>query len=208
MKKEDIQPILDFVEGKISANQFKDIFQKNSTLQEVLKEKLDKKYQNLERYNFNLYTLFMKDYKYKTDNWDNINTRYGLMFQLTRFLTIHQIQFVKYSKYEEEYLFFLDIQPSWLDLVDDQGIFDQILSEIPQELSKAKQIAWGKARIKELFRYDKTYPRWVQGAEWPIVDGKPLVFSHQSKEKKEDERVYYYFYNPDTEEQIIIEQMY
>ena len=75
-------------------------------------------------------------------------------------------------------------------------------------MSKTKRVAWGKARIKELFKYDKTYPRWIQYPEWPIVNGKPLVFSHQKKAGKGDERVYYYFYDPDTKKETAITQMY
>ena len=48
----------------------------------------------------------------------------------------------------------------------------------------------------------------IQSPEWPIVNGKPLVFRGQSKEKKYDERVFYYFYDPDTGEETVIEQMY
>ena len=66
----------------------------------------------------------------------------------------------------------------------------------------------GEAELKKLFRYDKTYPRWVQDPEWPIVNGKPLVFSHQSKGKKGDERVYYYFYDPETQMETVIAQIY
>ena len=203
-----IQPILDFVEGRISANEFRKEFQTNKELQNVLKEKMDRKFRYLENYEYNLYNLFTMDYDYRKDNWDTINTRYGLMFELSQFLTQRNIPFCPYAKYTDDYLFFLNIQPSWLDIIDDQGIFDKILEERPTELSKTKQIAWGKARLKELFRYDKTYPRWVQGAEWPIVNGKPLMFSHQSKEKKDDERVYFYFYDPDTMEETVVEQFY
>lgn len=113
-----------------------------------------------------------------------------------------------YTKYDDDYDYTLGIQPSWLDINDEYGIFDKIIEEVPKDLSKAKRIAYGKNRLKELFKYDKTYPRWVQAPEWPIVNGKPLVFSHQSKGKKDDERVYYYFYDPDTKEETIVMQMY
>ena len=87
-------------------------------------------------------------------------------------------------------------------------IFDKIIAEIPADLPKTKRIKLGKEKIKELFKYDKTYPRWVQGAEWPVVDGKPLVFSHQKKAGRDDERVFYYFYDPETKEETVIMQMY
>ena len=143
------------------------------------------------------------------NNWDIVSTRYILYLEIRRWLDWFHIPYRNnYTKYADDYSYILAIQPSWLDITDDQGIFDKILAERPKELSKTKQIAWGKAKLKELFKYDKTYPRWVQDPEWPIVNGKPLVFSHQSKEKKDDARVYYYFYDPDTKEQTVVEQLY
>ncbi|MBQ9709720.1 MAG: hypothetical protein IJV67_03750, partial [Clostridia bacterium] len=47
----------------------------------------------------------------------------------------------------EEYKMLLDIQPSWLDIEDDQGIFDKLLKEIPKDISKTQQIKYGKERI-------------------------------------------------------------
>lgn len=58
-----------------------------------------------------------------------------------------------------------------------------LIESIPKDLSKTKRVAMGKEKIRALFRYDKSYPRWIQGAEWPIVNGKPLVFSHQERIK-------------------------
>ena len=99
----------------------------------------------------------------------------------------------------------MDIQPSWVYCLDD-GIFRQIMDEIPQALSKTKRIAMGKEKIKALFKYDKTYPRWVQEAEWSIVNDKSLIFSHQKKAKGGEIRTYYYFYDEDTKEEKVIEQ--
>ena len=99
----------------------------------------------------------------------------------------------------------LDIQSSWVDCFDD-SIFRQIMDEIPQELSKTKRIALGKEKIKALFKYNKTYPLWVQGAEWAIANGKPPIFSHQKKAKGGDIRTYYYFYDEDTQKETVVEQ--
>ncbi len=107
--------------------------------------------------------------------------------------------------YREEYRFLLQIQPDYIDCQDD-SILQPIIDSIPKDLSKTKRIAMGKEKVKALFKYDKTYPRWVQEAEWPIVNGKPLVFSHQKKAKGGDIRTYYYFYDPDTKEQTVVEQ--
>ncbi len=59
-----------------------------------------------------------------------------------------------------------------------------------------------------MFKYDTKPPRWIQDPEWPIIDGKPLIFKSQTKEKLDDERVYYTFYNPETKEEQIVCQFY
>lgn len=207
-REKAIQSIVDYVEGRMPINVFREEFLTNSNLQKVLKEPMDQKYEYLKDYDFQLYNLFMNGYIYKKSNWNTVRIKFGLQAELEEFLDQQNIIYKKFTKYDDAYSFILDIQPSWVFCVDDQGIYDKILEEVPKDISKTKQIAWGKARIKELFRYEKTYPRWVQSPEWPIVNGKPLVFSHQSKEKKDDERVYYNFYDPETKEETVVMQLY
>ena len=125
--------------------------------------------------------------------------------ELQRFLNYIGITYNSYSKYKDDYTFLLKIQPSWLD-IDDDCIFQQIMQEIPQDLPKTQRIKLGKEKIKAMFKYDKTYPRWIQDPEWPIVNGKPLVFSHQKRVKDEDFHTLYYFYDEDTKEVTVIEQ--
>ena len=204
-----IQILIDYVEGKLDIKQFKCVFEDNYHLQDLLKRKIDPGYEAYNKYDYNIYTYILQNYSFRVTNWDIVSTRYILYLEIRRWLDWFHISYRNnYTKYADDYSYILAIQPSWLDITDDQGIFDKILAERPKELSKTKQIAWGKAKLKELFKYDKTYPRWVQDPEWPIVNGKPLVFSHQSKEKKDDARVYYYFYDPDTKEQTVVEQLY
>ncbi len=151
----------------------------------------------LKDYDYNLYKFLMNDWRFKSSNWDNISTRYYLSWWLGVFLKNNGIEYTPLMKYEQEYNFLLDIQPTWLN-IDDDIIFQKILDEIPQNLSKTQRIKIGKEKIKELFRYDKTYPRWVQNPEWPIVNGKPLVFSHQEQMLNDNFHTYYCFYDEDT----------
>ncbi len=205
MKKE-IQIIKDFVEGKSNIETFKKELDNNIELKKCLKQKILIEY--LKPYDYNHYDYLYGDLQFLKGKWENPFGRYSVWWSLCEWLKYNKIQFEPTNKYCSEYKLLSAMQPSWLELVDDQGIFDKILQELPQDLTKAKQIAWGKQRLKEMFRYDKTYPRWVQGAEWPIKNGQPLVFSHQKKFAKDDERVLYYFYDPQTKEEEIVEQMY
>lgn len=204
MKKE-FQPILDYVEGRMSVVEFQRLFETDRSLQRTLKLPMDKKYSCYKEYNYNLFDYFKNCYDYKCRSWDTIANRSGIQGELMRLLDEYNMSYQVFPRYKEEYRFLLQIQPDWIDCQDD-SILQPIIDSIPKDLSKTKRIAMGKEKIKELFRYDKTYPRWIQSPEWPIVNGKPLVFSHQEKAKGGDIRTYYYFYDEDTKEQTVIEQ--
>lgn len=203
--RKDFQPILDYVEGRMLVTEFQHLFETDKSLQNTLKLPLDKKYGFARDYNYNLYNFLKSEYRFKHYNWDSIAMRRSLQEVLCAFLDNNHILYEIYQNYSKDLSFLLDIQPDWLGVLDD-NILQPIIDSIPKDLSKTKRIAMGKEKIKAMFKYDKTYPRWVQSPEWPIVNGKPLVFSHQEKAKGGDIRTYYYFYDPDTQEQTIVEQ--
>jgi len=110
------------------------------------------------------------------------------------------------THYHDKARFLLEIQPSWLDIPEDY-LQDEVLSKMPDKLSRPQQIKWCKSRIKELFQYDKVPPRWWQNPEWPINDtGKPLKFMYQNKSSKEDSRFLFHFSDPDSNIETIVEQ--
>lgn len=203
--KKDFQTILDYVEGRMSITEFQRLFDTDKSLQSTLKLPMDKKYTFLKLYGYNYYNFFKNYYDYKDRNWNTIANRYGIQAELKRLLDEYGISYNALSKYKEEYGFLIDIQPVWT-FSNDDSILQPVIDSIPKDLPKTKRVAIGKEKIKALFKYDKTYPRWVQGAEWPIVNGKPLVFSRQEKAKGGDIRTYYYFYDEDTKEETVIEQ--
>ena len=205
--KPEVNILIDYVEGRLDVSKFRKEFLSNLCLKNLLQSKI--KIDGYKWCGYNIYDYLFRQMDPSKNNWENIFSRYMVWSQLVEFLKYFKIPFKPdYDKYRTDYIYLLDIQPSWLDITDDQGIFDKILAERPKELSKTKQIAWGKAELKKLFRYDKTYPRWIQSPEWPITEGKPLVFSHQKKAGKDDERVFYYFYDPETKAETVITQMY
>lgn len=203
--KKGFQPILDYVEGRMSITEFQFLFETDKSLQRTLKLPMDKKYTGFRDYNYNIFNFLKGYYSYKNKSWNCISLRDRVQEILCVFLDNQQISYKRYPLYMEEYRFLLQIQPDYIDCQDD-SILQPIIDSIPKDLSKTKRIAMGKEKVKALFKYDKTYPRWLQEAEWPIVNGKPLVFSHQQKAKGGDIRTYYYFYDPDTKEQTVVEQ--
>ena len=204
-KKNEYQIIVDYVEGRLPAEEFHKQFLTNKFLQRVLQNKMSSRYTFLSAYDYSLYNYLLNEWQFVHRKWNSFTIQNMLQEVLTAYLDDNNIKYNLYPKYAEEYIFLLSIQPSWLD-IDDDFIFQQIMQEIPQDLPKTQRIKMGKEKIKAMFKYDKTYPRWIQDPEWPIVNGKPLVFSHQERVKGDDFHTLYYFYDEDTKEVTVIEQ--
>ena len=198
--EEAIQIMKDFVEGKMPIEDFKYQYDNNPLIKANFSKypnrplKMDIGYEYIPYMD----TLDIRKISGATD-------MHGLFRE---FFELNNYPCVPTEKYREKYRFLLKIQPDWLDIFDEDFLEGQIVSKAPADLSEAKKIKWCKDKIKDLFRYDLRPPRWVQGAEWPIVNGRPLVFKNQSKEKKDDERVYFCFYDPDTKQETIVTQFY
>ena len=97
----------------------------------------------------------------------------------------------------------LSAEPEWLDA--DTAYLLKIYDSLPDNLSREEKRETIEKTLLENFKYNETPPQWIRNPEWPIIDGKPLVFSYQ-KEILSESEVYYYFYNDETQQQYIIKQ--
>lgn len=193
-----IKELIDFVEGKKDINFF------YSQLISGRYDKLLNVYigDKIRMYGKNTVLESLKLCGIKTSH-----ARYGFWHAIEAFLFYEGLKFEPSKKYKEEWYYKVDIQPSYVNIEDDE-LLNKYINEAPKGLNKTETKKWIKNRIKQDFKYDKTPPRWVQDPEWPIIDGVPFVFKKQSKITLEDERVYYTFYHPQTQEEIIVIQFY
>ena len=113
--KKGFQPILDYVEGRMSITEFQFLFETDKSLQRTLKLPMDKKYTCYKRYNYNLFDLFKNYYDYKGKSWNIFANRSSIQGELVRLLEDYNISYHIYSKYKEEYRFLLQIQPDYID---------------------------------------------------------------------------------------------
>jgi len=199
-----IQIMKNFVEGEMDIKVFKNEFDNNVIIKKTL--------QNDPLCPRNTYYLLPEDRDIirllEMQNWFKTKDQLTVWGEIKRFLLRYDYPFTPTMRYKDNFKFLLSIQPHWLDILENDFLNEQIISKIPDAQTKAKQIAWCKARLKELFRCDNNYPRWIQNPEWPILNGIPMVFKQQIKVKKDSERVDYVFYNPDTGKEHIITQWY
>lgn len=110
-----------------------------------------------------------------------------------------------------KYNFLLDACPEYLDSaeVENSGILDKLMEEIPDTMSKTNRIKLFKAKLKEIFYVEgQKYPRWIQESEWPLTKtGKSTKFLRQQSACK-GEVCFYYFLDMDTREEIEVMQSY
>lgn len=199
-KEKVINELIEFVEGRMSFKEFQQNYETNKDyykLLEDVKPNDDFQYQKNKSIN-----QCLKFYKWSTALGKNVVHSY-----IVRYLKYYNFEIHPTEEYLDKLKFISEIQPSYVD-IEDEEFLNKIIEETPKEISKTNQKKWLKDRIRSIFRYDNKPPRWIQDPEWPIVNGTPLVFKGQTKEKKDDERVYYYFYNPDTKEEKVIIQFY
>ena len=88
------QIILDYVEGRLNANDFRNILFKDNKLQEKLKRPIFKAY--LQRHNYLLFNYFFYDGNFACENWDTISIRYRLDINLCNWLKNEKIIYSEY----------------------------------------------------------------------------------------------------------------
>lgn len=93
------------------------------------------------------------------------------------FLRQADVPFNPVHRFGNLYSLILSAVPDYVD-PPMEFIIDQILPA-DNTLSDAAKKKLIKQRVKELFRYVEKPPRWIQGADWPIRNGHPLVFIGQ-----------------------------
>lgn len=109
---------------------------------------------------------------------------------------------------DKKFDFLLDACPEYIGgpEVDESEILERIMNELPEGISKTQRIKIFKERVKAEFHIEgQKYPRWLQPAEWPFSNGKPMRFLCQKSEFKGELRQYC-FEDVDTKEQRVIEQ--
>ena len=115
------------------------------------------------------------------------------------FLKKAEIEFRPAGRFGNVYSLILKSVPAYLDPPMEFMTEKVILFE--SDLSEAQKKKLIRQRLKELFKYVDKPPRWIQGADWPIRDGKPMIFLGQlpidAPELFHDKGAAYLFFDPD-----------
>lgn len=198
-KREVINKMLDFVEGRMTVYEFWDMYIKNCDFKKVVKKK-EKYFDSFEE------KLFFEPEKI---NLNNLDSRIQIFWKIQFFLGINKIKYNPYNPEEERYLFLGKICPHWVTIYDSEWL-EEVLDVKGKSIKEMGSIKSLKEKVKSLFKYEKYPPKWIQEAEWPIIDGVPAVFIRQSidpdSKKWEEEPIDYYFKDSKGKE-IIVNQL-
>ncbi|WP_435004987.1 hypothetical protein [Xanthomonas arboricola] len=177
-----------FVEASISAEEFERKIQSYASFERLLKNEVQLPAYMQEA---DLYThLISQDYS-------RIGSVYNVQKLLCSFLKKHEVAHVCSEKYGELLELTLKVQPKWLDLPS--WYFSLAIEG--QGDSKGKELVRIlKDKIAQDFRFLKSAPKWLQGPDWPIVEGRPLVFVGQIDigSLRHDTAQLYIFYDDHT----------
>jgi hypothetical protein len=197
-----LQILLDFVEGRMTAKEFEQQVYHNPDVERLLSD---------ETLMWGHTYIKTNPYYYLIElNYDDPGDLSNAQGAVELFLQRKGIPFRHDTSYSEQFNLLLDAQPKWLD-VDTRYLTQNVLPEAGERTGdELKQ--WLKARLKELFRYRKKPPTWIQGPAWPIGENGPFYFLGQIKLDDcplfHDDGAAYLFVDPTSGETKTIIQLY
>jgi hypothetical protein len=85
----------------------------------------------------------------------------------------------------DQFSFMLEACPEYIGGPEVDHLLEELLAQLPQDLSKSKRVKLYKEQVKAMFHVQGSkFPRWIQEAEWPLaVSGKPMRFVEQKRKK-------------------------
>lgn len=160
-------------------------------------------YYAFQEYDFDCMEYIMNNYLLDNSIGDNLNIFSDIqVFYSFRFPTLKCT-----NRYEEEFSLFLDAVGDRFEGPEVQETIERIIREALDIKPKTKRIKAVKEKINEVFHVEdrKNYPRWIQGAEWPMGESSPMRFI---KQERKGEEVLYYFQDVDNANIRTISQFY
>jgi len=111
-----------------------------------------------------------------------------------------------YYKYRDARRFAIEVIPQYLLGGESEKYIEKyIIPLFPETMKKKDRDKAIKAKIKEEFKGEKGYPRWVQASEWPLdKEGKPCTYIGEGR--CEGDFHCYTFRDEKTGKQIVIKQ--
>ena len=169
-----------FAQGQISADDFIQELKKTSGLADFILRDKKLPNQEFEKKNFD---------RMLADDFQTHESRYELYRIVHNFFIRRKI---KGSYFNIEFELARVIRENTRN--DLFFSLDEVLRDMPDNLTSTEQLQWCKQRCQEMclkYKYDKKPPEWVQEPQWPKYHGIDMIFSFQ--EEYYDKLIYHFY---------------
>ena len=209
------QYVIDFVEGRVEARDFMIRFRDDPALAEWLQSIVPEgKVAYMTDPNAMEWMLVEIPYDIHRQldsdivELEKIGEQYNVHCEISRLiLEVFPDDGIKKSnKIEKRFDFLIKNCPRSVGGPEADPYIEKILNEIPEDLPNKTRVQMFRTRIKEEFHLDgKKYPYWLQEAEWPMNNGKPMRYVSQASK---GEMRFYLFEDVETGEERVVFQSY
>ena len=185
---EELKIIISFVEGDITAKELERCFHANpSGFEEALNNDPNLPVGHLDQ---GVYLFIIQQ------NMNYIADVHNVYAELQNYLFRNAIACDGREGYSRLFGDLLSAQPDWLNVLESEYFLKQVLPDAVDRSGEGLKY-WVQDQLLERFRYANEPPNWIQGADWPINQGGPLVFLGEVKAGNyfHDEAMAYVFYD-------------
>ena len=155
-----------------------------------------------EQFNFDVYRLVESLVMPK----NKIGTNVNVYETIKHLYAVSHPDFPFITRYTDQSLMYLSVVKDIYDGPEVSDVLIKIFDKAFESNGKTARITIAKNEIKATFHLEnKKYPRWTQGAEWPMGKESPMKFISQ---KRIGELTEYTFQDVDTNEIRIVKQYY
>lgn len=161
--------IKDFIEGKISPEDFQNEVVLNDGLQNYLENNARYTPRFLKESGDKLWVyLACIDVGYVGGRYD----MHALVYELFK-----ENDYKPAKKYADDFRVYLKLLEA-VGYVDCPEITEELIRSLPP-VKFSEKVKILKTKIKEIFRYDENPPEWIQEPDWQCRNGKPMIFRGQ-----------------------------
>ncbi len=161
--------IKNFIEGKISSEDFQNEVVENNGLQNYLENNARYTPRFLKESGDKLWAyLACIDVGYVGGRYD----MHALVYELFK-----ENDYKPAKKYADDFRVYLKLLEA-VGYVDCPEITEELIRSLPP-VKFSEKVKILKTKIKEFFRYDDNPPEWIQEPDWQCRNGKPMIFRGQ-----------------------------
>lgn len=161
--------IKNFIEGKISSEDFQNEVVENNGLQNYLENNARYTPRFLKDSGDKLWVyLACIDVGYVGGRYD----MHALVYELFK-----ENDYKPAKKYADDFRVYLKLLEA-VGYVDCPEITEELIRSLPP-VKFSEKVKILKTKIKEIFRYDDNPPEWIQEPDWQCRNGKPMIFRGQ-----------------------------